>query len=223
VPASPIRTLRDDYLAALLAGDAVRARWLIDQAVDEGAEVRDLYLDVFAPALDEVGELWAGGEINAATEHYATAVTQGILGRLAPIIRSPPSNGRLAVVACVPGEQHALGAQMIGDFLEGEGWEVLGLGASVPAADLAALADAERPDVVCLSAATADVLPGVAEALGRLGVLQPRPWLIIGGRICAVIEAGALKRLGADATAADVPTLLGLLEEHFPPIPEGVD
>ncbi len=220
MPASPIRTLRDDYLAALLAGDAVRARWLVEQAVEDGAEVRDLYLDVFAPALQEVGELWAGREIKAATEHYATAVTQGILGRLAPLIRSPPSNGRLAVVGCVPGEQHALGAQMIGDFLEGEGWEVLGLGASVPAADLAELADAERPDVVCLSAATIDVMNGLAEALGRLGVLDPRPWLVVGGRVCEVVEPDALRRLGADATAPDVPALLELLEEHFPPVPE---
>jgi methanogenic corrinoid protein MtbC1 len=219
VPATPIRTLREDYLAALLAGDAVRARYLVEQAVEEGADVRKLYLEVFEPALNEVGDLWAAGEINAATEHYATAVTQGVLGSLAPRMRVAPTSGRLAVVGCVPGEQHALGAQMIADFLESEAWEVLSLGASVPAPDLAALVDSERPDAVCLSAATAQTINGIAEALGRLGVLDPRPLLVVGGHITQVVPDGALQRLGADATAANPRELIGLLDERLPAIP----
>jgi MerR family transcriptional regulator, light-induced transcriptional regulator len=220
VPASPLRTLRDDYLAAILSGDAVRARHIVNEAVDEGMPIRELYLDVFEPVLDDVGERWAAGEINAATEHYATAVTQGILGALAPLMRVPPSSGRLAIVACAPGEQHALGAQMVADFLEAEAWEVLSLGASVPAPDLAALADAERPDVVCLSAATTQTLNGLAESLGRLGVLEARPALFVGGEICRVVDHEALTRMGADEVTESAAELVSRLNERFPPLPD---
>ena len=220
MPATPIPTLRDDYLAALLAGDAVRARHLVDRAVAGGVDVRDLYLGVFEPVLNEVGERWANGEINAATEHYATAVTQGVIATLAPKIRAAPTSGRLAVVGCAPGEQHALGAQMIADFLESEAWEVLSLGASVPAPDLAQLADSERPDVVCLSAATSQTINGIAEALGRLGVLEPRPFLVVGGHVTTLVADGALQKLGADATANDPRELIALLDARFPPVPE---
>src|SRR5690348_11552882 len=110
--------LHDDYLAALLAGDAVRARHLIGSAVDEGAPVADVYLSVLTPALDEIGRRWETGEIGVAWEHRASAITEGILGTLAPRMRVPPSSGRLAVVACTEGEMHALGARMVGDFLE---------------------------------------------------------------------------------------------------------
>ncbi|HEV2061848.1 MAG TPA: B12-binding domain-containing protein, partial [Solirubrobacteraceae bacterium] len=91
--------LRDDFMAALTAGDTTRARWLIDQAVEAGIAVRDVYLQVLAPTLEQVGERWADGELTVAHEHYAVAVTQGILGALAPRMRVPPTSGRLAVVA----------------------------------------------------------------------------------------------------------------------------
>jgi methanogenic corrinoid protein MtbC1 len=198
----------------------VRARWLIENAAAGGLAPRELYLEVLAQVLDEVGERWAAGDLNAATEHYATAVTQGVLAVLAPRMRRPPTTGRLAVVGCVPGEQHALGAQMIADFLEGDGWEVLSLGASVPSPDLAALVDAERPDAVCLSAATAQTLTGLSETLTRLGELDPRPFVVVGGHLSRVLEPGQLLGLGADATAQDPPELLALLNERFPPVPE---
>src|SRR5688500_11202342 len=138
--------LHDDYLAALLAGDAVRARALVDRAVDDHLPLEDIYLSVLTPALEEIGRRWEIGEIEVAWEHRATAITEGIIGTLAARMRVPPVSGRLAVVACVEGENHALGARMVGDFLEGAGWEVILLGASVPSESLAALVEDEAPD-----------------------------------------------------------------------------
>src|SRR5688572_5011476 len=90
-------TLRDDYLAALLATDATRARHLVERAVDEGMDVPTLYVHVLAPALEEVGVLWETGHASVALEHYATSVTRGIVGTLGPRVRVPPVTGRLAV------------------------------------------------------------------------------------------------------------------------------
>ena len=82
-------------------------------------------------------------------------------------------DGRLAVVTGTPGEQHALGARMVADFLEADGWEVMLLGAGAPAADVVALVEHEQPDLVALSTATAGVLDGVAEILAALAALRP--------------------------------------------------
>jgi methanogenic corrinoid protein MtbC1 len=218
----PTTTLRDDYLAALLAGDATRARWLVDEAVEAGMEVRALYLDVLAPALAEVGERWVAGEVSVAHEHYATAVTQGILGVLAPHIRVAPASGRLAVVACTPGELHALGAQMVADFLEGEGWEVLALGASTPATDLAALVDDERPDLVALSTSVANNLEGAADAVRHLRELAEPPFVAVGGRAWGAMPPERRDALGADALFEDPRELCGVLAERFPPVEDEV-
>ncbi len=210
--------MRDDYLAALLAGDATRARWLVDEALGDGLEVRRIYLDVLASALEEVGDRWAAGELTVAHEHYASAVTQGILGVLAPRMRVPPSSGRLAVVACTPGELHALGAQMVADFLEGEGWEVLALGASTPGPDLAALVDDERPDVVALSTSVANNLDDAIDMVARLREMAEPPFVAVGGRAWAQVAAPRRDEVGADALYEDPRELCGALAERFPPI-----
>ena len=213
-------TLRDDYLAALLAGDATRARWLVDEAIGDGLPVAEAYLDVLTPVLEEVGKRWASGELTVAHEHYATAVTQGVLGALAPRMRVPPSSGRLAVVACTPGELHSLGAQMVGDFLEGEGWEVLALGAATPGADLATLVDDERPDVVALSTSVAHHVDEAEDMLRRLLELDDPPFIAVGGRAWAEVPAERRTALGADVWFEDPRELCAELTARFPPIVE---
>ncbi|HEV2999447.1 MAG TPA: cobalamin-dependent protein [Solirubrobacteraceae bacterium] len=214
----PADALRDEYLAALLGRDPTRARFVVDQAVTDGMPVRDVYIDVLVPVLREVGDRWAAGELTVAHEHYATAVTLGVLGALAPHLRVPPSSGRLAVVACTPGELHAVGAQMVGDLLEGEGWEVLALGAATPGADLAALVDDERPDVVALSTAVAGNLDGAEDVLRRLRELDDPPFVVAGGRAWAGVSGERRRTLGADAFFDDPRDLTALLRTRFPPI-----
>ena len=216
-------TVRDDFLAALLAGDATRARWLVEQAVEDGLAVRDVYLEVLAPVLEEVGDRWAAGELTVAHEHYATAVTAGVLGMLARHMRVPPTSGRLAVVACTPGELHALGAHMVADFLEGEGWEVLALGAAMPAADLAALVDDERPDLVALSTSVANNLDGAADTLRHLGDLAEPPFVAVGGRAWSGVSPERREELGIAATFADPRALCGVLAERFPPVSDDAE
>lgn len=86
--------LRSAYLDAILAPDVRRARTLISDAIDAGADVRAIYLEVLQPALHEVGRLRAAARIGVAEEHLATAVTQSVLARLAPLLREREGVGR---------------------------------------------------------------------------------------------------------------------------------
>lgn len=47
-------TLREEYLA----GDAVRARHLVDRAAGDGVSIAELYLGVLEPAMEEIGARW---------------------------------------------------------------------------------------------------------------------------------------------------------------------
>ena len=219
----PARDLHDDYLAALLAADSIRARHLIDEAVNDGMPLTDVYLKVLQPALEEIGQRWEAGEVTIAYEHQATAITQGILGALGPKMRVAPTSGRLAALACTPGELHSLGVQMIGDFLEASGWEVLLLGASVPASALAGLVADESPDVVVLSTATAGLLPGVEESIAALDEVEPRPFVAVGGRAWRSQPPGRAKELGADCCVPGPMELAQTLSERFPPLTDDDD
>jgi MerR family transcriptional regulator, light-induced transcriptional regulator len=215
--ANDLAARRDAYLHALLTRRTEEARGAVTAALADGVAIADIYLEILQPALQEVGHRWAIDEINVAEEHVATAVTQRLLDELSARMRAPPRDGRLAIVACTPGELHALGARMVGDFLEADGWEVLQLGASTPAADLAALSDREQPDAVALSSATAGSLPGIVEALERLGRLRPRPCLVVGGQFWTAETSRAALELGADAVERDVRRLPAVLRERIPP------
>ncbi len=207
---------QDAYLEALLRHSSRGARKVIDDALADGVAVEDLYLGVLTPALRAVGHAWAMGEVNVADEHFATAVSQQLLDQLSAHIRTPPTDGRLAVVTGTPGELHALGACMVGDFLEADGWEVLQLGASTPAADLAALVDNERPDLVALSTTTAGALPGITDVMERLTSLRPRPLIAVGGQFWTAETSSVARELGADLVAPDPRALVALLRERVP-------
>lgn len=211
-------TLREDYLTALLAGDAIRARHVVDRAAGDGVPIAELYLDVLGPAMEELGERWEAGELGVGREHSATSITQGIMGAIGPRMRVPPDTGRLAVLACTPGERHALGVLMAGDFLESAGWEVLNLGPSLPAAELATLVESEQPDLVGLSTGTVDQLAGAEAALAALRMLEVRPYVVVGGRAWSSLPEGAPQALGADARVDRPTELVELVVRRFPPV-----
>ena len=208
---------RATFLDALLKRDSARARRAVEAGLAEGLPVPDLYLGVLEPALREIGHRWAMGVINVAEEHYATAIAQSILDGLSRRLPRLPPDGRLAIVSGTPGEQHALGARMVGDFLEADGWEVLQLGAGAPVADLVALVGSEQPELVALSTATAGVLDGVADILNLLQGLAPRPMIVAGGQFWTDSTRAAALELGADAVISDPRELVARLREWIPP------
>jgi methanogenic corrinoid protein MtbC1 len=208
---------RQAFLDALLARDSARARDAIERAVAAGVPIADIYLDVLAPALREIGHRWALGLLNVAEEHYATAIAQGLLGALGMRLPRVPKDGRLAVVSATPEELHALGTRMVADFLEADGWEVILLGPGAPAADVAALVDHEQPDLVALSTSTAAVLDGVVDLLTRLRALPQRPLLVVGGQFWTAETSLSAAEFGADLVVGDPRELVALLRERIPP------
>jgi MerR family transcriptional regulator, light-induced transcriptional regulator len=130
--------------------------------------------DVVLPYLSELGERWARGEASVAQEHFASALLRG---RLLGLARGwGVGVGPLALLACVPGEDHDLGLICFGLALRVRGWRVAYLGADTPPSTLTEAAAQLRPAIVVaaivaapLSAAAGRELKTLASA-HRLGV-----------------------------------------------------
>ena len=207
----------DAFLRALVERDSTAARRAIDAALDDSLSVDEIYTEVMQPALYEIGHRWALGDLNVAQEHYATTLAQSLLDVLsANRLRTPP-DGRLAIVTATPDEQHSLGARMLADFLEADGWEVLLLGAGPPVRDVIEIVDLERPDVVALSTSTAGVLPGLIELVGALAELRPPPLILVGGSFLTAGAADFAQELGADLVIRDAREAVVRLRERVPP------
>lgn len=139
------------YLEALCQGDRRSAQAVARTALERGADIRDLYLHVFQPALYEVGRLWETNQFSVAQEHLATAITQSIMAQLAGELLARPPLGRTLLATCIGGEHHEIGIRMISDFFELEGWDVVYLGANVPIPDVVQMVASQRADLLAIS------------------------------------------------------------------------
>ena len=185
-----------ELLGALLAGDRQRAGQVALRAFERGGAAH-LYEDVVRPALEAVGELWRTNQISVADEHVATALAQTAMASLYP--RFPwPAGGPTAIVACVEGEHHELGARMVADLLALDGWRDVFLGADTPLDALVAKAVASAPVLVALSATLPEHRLAVQQATARLRAVAPDVRLLVGGRAVHPREA---QGLGADYAA----------------------
>jgi len=220
-PAAP-RLSREEaaaaYLDAVVAGNRRRAFDVVDSALAGGMDIRGLYLDVFQPALQEIGRLWQQNRITVADEHLATAITQAAMARLYErMFAAAGDTGPLLVAACADGERHEVGLRMVCDLLEMEGWDTVFLGATVPLDDLVRLVRERRPEVVALSAAIAPNVPRVARAIGAIRHALPgdtAPVIAVGGRAFAE-DPDLAARLGADLTARDAAEAAERLNQRF--------
>jgi DNA-binding transcriptional MerR regulator len=166
----------DRLRAALEAFDEEAANDIFDRALSS------FTIDVFAdgvvlPALAEIGERWAAGEVAVAQEHFATSV---IRGRLLGLARGWGSgSGPLALLACPPGEHHDVGLIVCGLALRNRGWRIVYLGQDTPLDTLAESAGSLGPAVVVIAAVTPEPLASSARGLARISSAVP-VW--VGGR-----------------------------------------
>jgi excisionase family DNA binding protein len=139
--------------------------------------------EIIRPALVQIGEQWHQGSLEIGTEHRASSAITEALVRLAPELHRKPSNGLTAVCACAEGEQHEIGLRCMAYALELEGWKVHYLGANTPYETIASLAQAIRPELICLSLSIArhrkDIVDGMAQ-VGRV-VRATGSRVVIGG------------------------------------------
>ena len=204
------------YLKAILDGDRHQAFGVIDRARAVGIDIRSIHLDVFRPALWEIGRLWQENKISVADEHLATAITQAAMARLFEQVYTwTPDRRRSLVAACVDAERHEVGLRMLCDLLEIEGWETTYLGATVPIDSLVDMVLKRRPDVVALSTAIAPHLPRLRETIAaiRTATRGESPLIIAGGRPF-LDDPKLATMLGADLTARDPIEAARALEER---------
>jgi methanogenic corrinoid protein MtbC1 len=216
--ASPdTEALHDEYLAALRAGDRRRAFALVDEARQAGLGIGAIYVDVFQPALREIGRLWQENALSVAEEHLATAITQAAMAHLyGQVYRWETRSARTLIAACLDTERHEVGLRMICDLLECEGWDTTYLGATVPMGSLVTMVRQRPPDVLALSATLPPHLPRLRTAIAavREALGTEAPLVLVGGRPF-VEDPSLAERVGADLTAPDARAAVSLLLQRM--------
>lgn len=196
--------LERDYIDLLLAGRRHSAAELVLAHADAGVSVKDLYLRVFEPAQVEIGRRWQRNEITVAHEHYCTAATQLIMSMLYPRVFTGERNGRRLVAATVAGNLHEIGARMVADFFEFDGWDTYFTGADTPLRAVVASVAEREAHAIALSATLSQHVGALAELIDAIRA-EPATddvLVLVGGRPFN-FDPDLWRRIGADGTAPD--------------------
>lgn len=106
--------------------------------------------------------------ISVAQEHLATSIVMRIMSFLyMNFILLENTKGK-AIVTASSNEYHEVGARIISDILELDGWNVIYLGANVPNEELIKIIHQEKPDFISISVAMAFNISGVKNLISQI-------------------------------------------------------
>jgi MerR family transcriptional regulator, light-induced transcriptional regulator len=138
------------------------------------------------------------GEVSVAQEHFASGVLRG---RLLGLARGWGLGlGPVAVLACLPGEQHDLGLIAFGLALRSRGWRIVYIGPDSPIDTVEEASRRLEPSLVVLNAVSPE---RVRPVLPKLRTLARRHRLALGGAAAqdATLDRSGILALTGDPTA----------------------
>lgn len=198
--------------ARLIAGDEAGSWAITEEVLASGATPRAVYLELFGPALRAIGERWADGHITVADEHRASVVMYRLVGRLGPLFRPRGPRVGTVIIGAPAGEHHGLPVTLGADLLRLEGFDVIDLGADVPADAFAACALATDDLLAVSICVTLDRHRGSArklvQSLRSSGLVSP---IMVGG---AGLNERNAQDLGADRWTPDIDALIEFLRSE---------
>lgn len=205
------RVLGDPCAAALAYAlcdrDDLAASVLVEDLLDAGLSVEDVCLEHLAPAARRLGELWDRDRLPFSEVALAGARIQAILRRM-PASRMTPhcGQGRGAIFAAVPGEQHTLGVMMAAELFRRNGWDV-SLLVGLTHDDLVSRISRDDRPVIGLSCSGNHSYPALRRLLAALARTRPDAQMLLSGQVITdaakVADLPAPVTLVADVTEAE--------------------
>lgn len=196
---------------AILSGNRDEISLLVEKELASGKSALEINEQLLIPAIEEVGSKYDRKEIYLPQMILAAETMQKALQVLEPYFGSAETAQKGTVVLCtVKGDVHDIGKNVVGLFLQNQGFQVIDLGKDVPAAVIVERSQEVRADIVGLSAlmtTTMVEMPRVIEALKKAG--SPAK-VVVGG---AVVTKRYAREIGADGFAKDGVSAVEMVKE----------
>jgi methanogenic corrinoid protein MtbC1 len=161
--------------------------------------------ELIQPLLQRVGELWRDGSLRIAHEHMASTIVQTFLAT-ANANQVPATGSPLLVVASPSRNRHELGALLAASLGLDLGWEVLYLGADMPAEEIALAVDIRGARAVFLSLIYP---PGDAVVAAQIELLRR----LVGPQVGILAGGGSAPSYAT--TLADIDARLAMAPDDF--------
>ena len=191
------------YLDALLRGNKKGARAIIEETLQNGIPTNSVYVDIIWPVMIEIEKLLRSGHITPVQEHLATRINRTIVDQLQNKLPCRANRDKKIVICCAPDELKELGAQMMADLFESDGWEVKFLGGGLNSDDILAFVNENGPDILLIYGTEPKQAPSVRLMIDAIKNVNAWPDMLImlSGGLFNRAE-GLWAEMGADLFAA---------------------
>jgi 5-methyltetrahydrofolate--homocysteine methyltransferase len=194
-----LNSIRD----ALVNLDFDKAKEFTRIALENGVDPKEIILKGVSQGMEIVGGKFESSEYFLSELIVAGEIGKEISAMLKPYLRGEEVKkvGKV-VIGTVSGDLHDIGKNIVAMMLEAAGFEVIDLGADVPAEKFIEAVRRERPHIAGMSAlltVTMVEMKNVIEALKEAG-LRDKVKVIIGG---AAVTEDYAKSIGADGYGAN--------------------
>ncbi len=204
----------------MIAGDFSSCLAVADN-VDSTSQMISFYRQVVQPSMYNIGEAWMMGNISISQEHLASSLSGRVASTLHARFISPSHTKGRVIVSGVPSEYHELGAWVIADALELEGWEVRYLGANVPVSVILNRTMQFRPHLLALSITMPANIESARQVISEIRQLEPiaATTVLVGGNAMN-IHQGIWQNIGADGYAEDIEKAVVFTRQFWERLPE---
>ncbi|MHC4259783.1 MAG: cobalamin B12-binding domain-containing protein [Planctomycetota bacterium] len=209
------------YLNALIEGNRKQCRAVIEETLQSGIPANSVCMDVIWPIMVEIEQLFRSDRITAVQEHLAARINRTIVDQLQNKLPHRPSRGKRVVICCAQSELQELGAQIMADLFESDGWEVRFLGGGLTDDDILAFVNEYAPDILMIYGTVPKRAPEVRRLIDRLKSVNAWPdmRIMLSGGVFNRAE-GLWQEIGGDLFAESPGRALCAASENRPMEPE---
>jgi methanogenic corrinoid protein MtbC1 len=190
------------YLNALLDGNRIECRSIIEEVMQTGTPANRVYMDVVWPIMIETDRLYRQGQIDSAQEAFAARINRTIVSQLQNKLPRRADKNKKVIVCTASNEKAELGGQMISDLFESDGWKTRFLGGSVSKDDVTSFLHAFKPDVLVIYGIDGKDAPVIRQLIDSIRDINafPEMRIMLSGGVFSRAE-GLWEEIGADLYA----------------------
>ena len=161
----------------------------------------DFYEKLLIPVLYKIGDQWANGEIDVATEHVCSNATITLIDLInqkninKKISKSSLSTTNRPIILCTPeGELHSIGCKIIESLLLEKGYEVYNITSPLPTNSIESYLDNIDPSIIIISVTLKENINSVIRFVQEIRQSFNIP-IIVGGNAIKFVSKSQIELL----------------------------
>lgn len=211
--ASRRNVLMERFFTALISGNRVDARQIVDEALSADVPAERIVSHLFWPTLEQVQNLHRNDQLSELAYNYATRLLRQLVDQMQMRLEQKERKHQRVLLVSGNEQTEELAAQMAADLLEADGYTVWYAGGGIANDELVEQLGEIRAHKLVVFGAVPQTVPYTRLLIDRLHELGvcPELQIIVGGGVFNRAD-GLAEEIGADLWAHDPAELVEVID-----------